>query len=471
MASPSHSDAPAPGRLAPLWWAVMALLLLAPIPFGSNRPWAWSLLSLLASVVLASWGVAVIVGRRKLVWNRRLIVPVVIAFAVMAWVIFSVLPGMAGSAPIWEFASEQLGKPLPRRISIGVDGSLIALMRLAAYLAVFWLAVQYCRNSRRAENLLIVFTWSGFAFALYGLIAFYADSTHLFWFHRWTGYGDVSSTFVNRNHYATFAGLQMLCALGIGISSFRAAWRVSDASQARAGRIADSLSGRPLIYLLIALVIATAWLQSHSRMGVVAGMIGIIVLLALSAAAGLLRRGWWLLAPVALIGGFLFIVSGQGVMERISNDGTDRFAIYSVVTDQIEAAPYAGTGYGSFAAAFPMYRDIRLPFASTYTAAHDSYLELAAELGLPAAALAIFGILWCVGLCLLGAFRRRKDAIYPIVALSASAIVGVHALFDFSVQIPAIAMTFAALLGSGVAQSWPTEGPGDGSRAGPSARS
>lgn len=471
MSSSPPSAPSSPRRIAPIWWGVLLLLTLAPIPFGSNRPWAWSLLSLLSAMLLAVWAVAVARGSRTLVWRKALTVPVVIAFAIMGWVIVSILPETAGSAPIWDFASEQLGRPLTRRISISVDNSLVALMRLAGYIAIFWLSVQYCRNPRRAEHLLVLLSWSGLAFALYGLINFYSGNTHLLWFERWAGYEDVTATFVNRNHYATFAGLQLVSALGLGISSFRAAWRVSDASQARAGRIAESLSGRPIVYLLIAVVIATAWLQSHSRMGVVAVGIGIIGLLVLSSATGLVRRSWWLLAVIVAIGSFLFIVSGQGVLERFSHDDTDRFAIYSIVTDQISAAPFTGTGYGTFAEAFLLYRDVRLPSASTYTAAHNSYLELAAELGLPAATLAVFGILWCVALCLIGAFRRRRDAIFPIVAVAASLIVGVHAFFDFSVQIPAIAISFAALLGCGVAQSWQSEAGGDGNRAGSSARS
>lgn len=28
-----------------IFWLTIALVVLAPLPFGSNRPWAWSLLS------------------------------------------------------------------------------------------------------------------------------------------------------------------------------------------------------------------------------------------------------------------------------------------------------------------------------------------------------------------------------------------------------------------------------------------
>ena len=41
----------------------------------------------------------------------------------------------------------------------------------------------------------------------------------------------------------------------------------------------------------------------------------------------------------------------------------------------------------------------------------------------------------------------------PWVAASVAVLLGVHSLVDFSLQIQAIAITFMALLGAGVAQS------------------
>ena len=88
------------------------------------------------------------------------------------------------------------------------------------------------------------------------------------------------------------------------------------------------------------------------------------------------------------------------------------------------------------------------------TEAHNVYLELAVELGWPMTIVWLAGMLWLFGCCLVGAFRRKRERIFPIVAASACVLVGVHGLTDFSLQIPAIAMTFAALLGLGIAQSW-----------------
>ncbi len=53
-----------------------------------------------------------------------------------------------------------------------------------------------------------------------------------------------------------------------------------------------------------------------------------------------------------------------------------------------------------------------------------------------------------------GVRQRRRDTIYPAAGFAVSVLVGVHALVDFSVQIPAVAAVFSLLLGIAFAQSW-----------------
>jgi hypothetical protein len=48
---------------------------------------------------------------------------------------------------------------------------------------------------------------------------------------------------------------------------------------------------------------------------------------------------------------------------------------------------------------------------------------------------------------------RQENETIPCVAAGVAFLVGIHSLADFSLQIQAIAVTFMALLGAGVAQS------------------
>ncbi|MBT3170322.1 MAG: hypothetical protein HN333_02690, partial [Rhodospirillaceae bacterium] len=37
------------------YWVLLIVLALAPLPFGANRPWSWSLLSLVIGILLILW--------------------------------------------------------------------------------------------------------------------------------------------------------------------------------------------------------------------------------------------------------------------------------------------------------------------------------------------------------------------------------------------------------------------------------
>ena len=116
--------------------------------------------------------------------------------------------------------------------------------------------------------------------------------------------------------------------------------------------------------------------------------------------------------------------------------------------------PWQGHGYGNFEAAFAQHRDER--FGDRVDMAHNSYIEHLVELGVPATLLLYFGPLLLFGYCVRGVFARRRGQLFPLVAVGATVLVALHALVDFSLQIPAVAVTYAALLGIGVAQATPS---------------
>ena len=106
---------------------------------------------------------------------------------------------------------------------------------------------------------------------------------------------------------------------------------------------------------------------------------------------------------------------------------------------------------GAFADFFPFYHDLALGLEfDGLDKAHNTYLELAAELGPPVAAALIFGLGWLV-VRTLAASRRLKPGA-ALAAAGASVLVGVHSLADFSLQIPAVTATWLLLLGAGLGQ-------------------
>ncbi|MEE8430492.1 MAG: prepilin-type N-terminal cleavage/methylation domain-containing protein [Candidatus Desulfatibia sp.] len=56
--------------------------------------------------------------------------------------------------------------------------------------------------------------------------------------------------------------------------------------------------------------------------------------------------------------------------------------------------------------------------------------------------------------CVFGIRRRQRDWVYPSVGVAATILVVIHSLVDFSLQIPAVAITYACIMGVACAQSY-----------------
>ena len=160
---------------------------------------------------------------------------------------------------------------------------------------------------------------------------------------------------------------------------------------------------------------------------------------------------------VAIGLGFLF-VSGEAVTKRLLQtsvaDEAVRRSLYAMTLEAIGDAPLLGFGYGSFERVFHLYRGASKPFRVRSEKAHDTYLENAMELGLPAAGALFAAVGALTILCVMGVRRRRRDVIYPAAGVAATVLVGVHSTIDFSLQIPAVTATYSLLMGTACAQCW-----------------
>ena len=56
--------------------------------------------------------------------------------------------------------------------------------------------------------------------------------------------------------------------------------------------------------------------------------------------------------------------------------------------------------------------------------------------------------------CVIGVYRRRRDIVYPALAIGCAAAAGAQALLDSTLQAPATSALLAFILGLGYSQSW-----------------
>lgn len=449
--------------------ALLGVLVLAPLPLGSQRPWAWSLLAVLVALLLIAWSGLVVAGKARAPVAARRLWPIALPFTLaLAWAALQTSPlaPAAWQHPLWAEAARALpGQVVAGRISVDPALTWTAVLRLMCYAGVFWLAVQLGRERQRARTGLVVLCWAGIAYAAYGLAVQFSGAERILWLEKWAYIGDLTSTFVNRNAYGAYAGLGLLGCLTLLIHSLRGRGRLRD-------DIEEAVTvGAPLLAGVA--VIATALLLSHSRGAFLACAVAILVLLA-ALAAGRVARPRLMLAVAVLVGlggGALSLTTGAATLDRLAQSTDiegDRGNLYRLTLTAIDDAPWTGHGFGAYLPAFRVYRDASLNRPVIYDFAHNQYLEALMDLGLPAAMLFLAALAAAAGLCLVGLLRRRRDQIHPAMALAATALLGTHGLVDFSSSMPAIGASYAYLLGVGVAQSWSSAPADETAAAAPS---
>ncbi|MDP6566042.1 MAG: O-antigen ligase family protein [Alphaproteobacteria bacterium] len=441
---------------------LLAIIALSPLPFGSNRPAAWFLLYTSVGVALLLWVAAGLVrqGRMRVPfrwfrWDAGLFLLLAAWFLVQAW---SGTPS-TWHHPIWAAGGETLQTDLTGSISASRQDTIAGLLRFVAYGGVFFLAMQFGRSHRRARLAIGCVVITGVVYSIYGLIIKLGGFDTILWYKRWAYEDSLTSTFVNRNNFATFGGLTLIGCAGLLTRIRRRAESDSASTEGTQGEYLERFATQGILLALGAIIILTAILLSHSR----AGLLATALALAAFYFCGRHRRGGGDRLVPLLLSVTLFAVvaiSGAVTWQRLdretSVDIVDRWQIYGDTIEAIGKRPWLGHGLGTYREVFEGHRSFQLWRAQTLDKAHNSYLEFFFEAGLPAGMLLL--LLWSrIFLrCLCGVRRRRRDSVYPAIAIGAGVLLACHSLVDFPIQIPAVATLFIFLMGIGYAQSWPS---------------
>lgn len=432
-------------------------MVLSPLPIGAVNQWAWATLAVAVGALLCLW--AIEVWRGAPVPRLAPFLPALALFAAaLLWAAAQAWPGMPASLhhPFWATAANALDVPVAGTISANPAATLQGLVRLMTYAAILFLALVHCRDPSRARAVVASAAAAASVYGAYGLVVFLGGFETILWFPKTAYLGDLTGPMVNRNSFATYCGLGLLCiATLIGRGLARDPPRGLPVRERLRIRL-SFFTGRGLLYLGALAALAMALLLTHSRGGFIAFGIGLLVLLGLAAANSRMsfRRAGMAALFVAVGAAALLVTSGEATLIRLFNSSVEaepRTAAYERTLAAIADSPYLGTGLGTYRDVFQMYRtpSIEKPFFR----AHNTYLENALELGIPAAASLTGAVAWLAFACLRGTLRRRRDAAFPCLAVAATALVGSHALVDFSLQIPAVAALYFLILGAGCGQA------------------
>jgi O-antigen ligase len=428
-----------------LLWLLLAVVLLAPLPLGSNRPLPASALSAAIGALLCGWAMVCLIARPAAIASARPLWPAfVLVGLTVAWAAVQALPFTPALLhhPYWSEARDVLRLPYAGAISVNPEATWTRLMGLLAYGGIFWLAFQLCRPSARAHQALFTLAAGGLLYAAYGLHDFLASDSDV-----------VTSTFVNRDSYATYAGMTLLCGLGLVLRGLTRRARAGTPQRRAIAAVLARLDGPLAIGIVTCLTVGTALLLTRSR-GAFIALCAALVAFVWSArrTAPITSNAPGKATTLLLIGLFvgMLALAGGKTLGRFADadaETENRLVYYRTTWQAIRDRPLLGTGYGTYADAFRAYNHAD---TGTYflDKAHSTYLQMVMELGWPAAAALYAGL----GLLVFRSLQARS-AVYPAVLASCSVLVGVHALVDFSLEMPANAATYALLLGVGCAQA------------------
>ena len=426
----------------------LALLVWAPLPLGSNRPWAWALLAIWVLALALCWLAGYINGRYAYptilgdTWPMLLCGLLWLGYVWLQLIPLPVdfLEMLSPQAARWHIAAAAPATPGAAPLTLDAHATLEAACKSTAYIAFFALSLILLQDRGRIRFAAYALIASGVLQALYGSLISLQSA------------GDVAAgTFANRNHYAAY--LTMCLSVGIGVLIAN----LSNEQGQSWGRFFRNLIRwviSPKMALRLGLVVMViALVLTRSRMGNISFFISLLVTGVIGLLLAKRATKSMVILLVSLIAVDVFLVGTyfgtQRVIERIARTtmkAEDRGEHAAWTVDMWKDYPVFGSGLGSFPVVYPRYAGEKAWW--TYTHAHNDYLEFGAETGVIGLSLLGLMVLLSFAAALRAQYLRRD----PLMrGLSFAAMMGIlalmiHSFVDFGLQIPANALTFMLLL-------------------------
>jgi len=342
-------------------------------------------------------------------------------------------------------------------------------LALSWWLTVFatvWTTRALCADRRAIWTLAIGIAVVGTAQAIIGLLGLNMELGPFSKFVKW---GRAAGSFSSGNSFGGFVILALLSSAGLATAELpsvfrhvkRRGIRLLHSANKRDYRI---LGGLAVLVAQIAMMLAV--ILSGSRGAGFAGIIALTLALvwinvSRDAATNGFRRMPLIFFCVTVIvvllgfgGAYRVAEHRYSALSNAASVSLPRTMIWRGVVNMITDSPL-GVGLGGFSARFPQYQP-RGFSVSRVRHAHNDYLELLSELGIPGAAL----LFLTIAVLLLHSFkyllRRHKDRTTWLRRLALLAVVAglIHAAVDFNITSrPAISILFAALLGMATSRS------------------
>jgi O-antigen ligase len=317
--------------------------------------------------------------------------------------------------------------------SIHKSSSIWALLRLLLYVVSFYVTLDLARSREQTKRLALTILGVGTALAFLGFVKYQGGTYPLLWDYPYGEGQRLNSSFLNANHVAGY--LAMVLSLGIGLFLYRP-------------------FSRTLIWSIPLLLILVALCLTLSR----GGWVGSFIALSLMLVLFLLKKKVSRLKVCAIAVALLFtvtltILASNPMIERLQSmqnikepSLVSRSVVWKGSTKLILENPLLGTGLGTFPWSFTSVRPPGLTLR--WREAHNDYVQIVSEMGLPVLIPLIWGIFLVMRLGL-QRFRETESRFHSGITLGALGGIStmlIHSVFDFNIQIAANGILFSVLI-------------------------
>ncbi|MGZ2411610.1 O-antigen ligase [Sphingomonas sp. F9_3S_D5_B_2] len=418
-------------------------LFLCLILGGSAQGVFANMLLQLLGLGLLAWAVIAPSAEPPSARERQLSIVILLALALVAIQLFplpaSLWPHLGGRAAL-AAGYGVFGLPVPSMpISVAPYDSIATLLTVIPPLALLLVVV---RIGTRPLWLVAALLAGLFAGILLGVLQVSSPSASQspWYLYPETNVGVATGFFANANHMATLLviSIPFLAAL------------IASARERRSSL--QHYSGVIALVGAAALVVVVGLALNGSLAGYGLAIPVVLASLVLLLPRGSRARPWvWAgtgaLLAIAVAGLVLMPIGGSVLRNEATTSVTSRQQILSTSLAATRAFMPLGSGIGTFARVYSLHEDHdQLDPTTSINHAHNDYVELALETGLPGVLLIALFLLWWAR-ATLGTWTAQHPGPFARAAGIASAAILVHSIVDFPLRTAAISSCFAMCLG------------------------
>ena len=340
----------------------------------------------------------------------------------------------------WQWIKTPLDGPMLSLIILSILSSIFSVHRhssfwalslLGGYILFFYLSLTFFQFRTYLRNTQYAVIVIASMLSIFGFIKMFGLNP--FSFYEYTNSHQLSSTYVNPNHFAGYIEMALPLLVGTLMVGYRKEllFPMILAALLLMSALAFTLSRGSWISLFCGMMYIGTVFLVHQRMNkrMILMFFGITVMICILI----------LLLSTTLTQRFL------SLFEHITNVG-GRIIVWRGVVDMIKDYPLLGTGPGTFPFIFSQYQPLGTG-TLLYREAHNDYLHFISEIGL----FLIPIMAWMVLVLFRHGFQKMKNPSRLIRGITAGAMAGivsmlVHSIVDFNLHIPANAILFTILV-------------------------